>query len=90
MTPVQLDLFTPEPAPSGPATAPAVAGGPFTPPVTAGRRDGRLRHDSGAIPPRCPVLDRAVCYRQDCRHWSAGACCHPARNAKRTRVRSKR
>ena len=88
----QLELFDVEPAPGalcGPETAPAAPGGTSPPPRRRGAADGALSADSAAVPARCPVLGRAVCYRQDCRHWSADRCAHPERD-KRTPQRRRR
>ncbi len=41
-----------------------------------------------AIPARCPVVGKAVCYYADCRHWSGGGCAHP--EAVRPRRRRRR
>ena len=67
--PVQLDLFDP-PAPlSAPTSAPVRRKGTTTRPGARRAADGAGAHESGAIPARCPVVRRPVCYRQDCRHW---------------------
>lgn len=69
----QLDLFGGGGAAVAPAVAPvAVAGAP--PPA---RRPSPERSPAATIPPVCPVTGTAVCYRGDCRHYSAGACVHP-------------
>ena len=60
---------------NGAVTAPREQSGP-TPPESAGRAGTALGAEPAAIPARCPVVRRPVCYRQDCRHWSNG-CAHP-------------
>ena len=73
-----------------PQAAPrAVPGIQKTPPEAAGRRDGAVTHESVAIPALCPVVNRPVCYRADCRHWSAG-CAHPEAVTRRPRRRNRR
>lgn len=65
----QLDLFG-----AGGAAAAPVAVANIPPPA---QRPSPKRPRSAAIPPVCPVTGTAVCYRGDCRHYSAGACVHP-------------
>ena len=74
----QLDLF----GAGGAAASPvAAAVSSASPPV---RHPRPARSPAAAIPPVCPVTGTAVCYRGDCRHYSAGACVHPgARTAAR-------
>ena len=75
--PVQLDLFDP-PAPlSAPASAPERRKGTTTRPGALRAADGAGAHESGAIPARCPVVGKPVCYFADCRHWQGGSCAHP-------------
>lgn len=64
----QLDLF----GGGGAAAAPAAVAS--APPA---RRPSPGRPPAAAIPAVCPVTGTAVCYRGDCRHYSAGACVHP-------------
>ena len=72
-----------------PQAAPRAVPGIQTPPEAAGRRDGAVTHESVAIPALCPVVNRPVCYRADCRHWSAG-CAHPEAVTRRPRRRHRR
>ena len=76
--PVQLDLFDP-PAPlSAPTSAPVRRKGTYPTHLGALRAaDGAGAHESGAIPARCPVVGKPVCYFADCRHWQGGSCAHP-------------
>lgn len=67
----QLDLFGAGGAAASPVAA-AVASA--SPPAW---RPSPERSPAAAIPPTCPVTGTAVCYRGDCRHYSAGACVHP-------------
>ena len=64
----QLLLFDPDAPPARP--------GASTPPRARGREGAA----PGAIPAKCPVVGKPVCYRQDCRHWSNG-CAHPEARA---------
>ena len=52
-----------------------------SPPEAAGRAERAGAHESGAIPARCPVLGKPVCYRCDCRHYQGGGCAHPEATA---------
>ena len=45
-------------------------------PESAGRAEPALGALPAAIPARCPVVGRPVCYRQDCRHYQGGGV-HP-------------
>ncbi len=41
------------------------------------RTDGAGTPNGVAIPARCPVVGRPVCYRADCRHYQHGGCVQP-------------
>ena len=45
-------------------------------PDDGGRTNG-AGTPNGAIPAKCPVVNRPVCYRADCRHYQHGGCAHP-------------
>ena len=64
----------------------AAQGHPSPRPGALRAADGAGAHESGAIPARCPVVDRLVCYYDGCRHWQGG-CAHPEATAKRRRRR---
>lgn len=52
-------------------------GGTSIPPPANGHAEGGLSTETPAIPARCPVLGKPVCYRADCRHYQSGGCVHP-------------
>ena len=46
-------------------------------PDDGGRTNGAGTPNGVAIPARCPVVNRPVCYRADCHHYQHGGCAHP-------------
>ena len=62
---------------NGPQTAPRQPSGTGIPPESTGHAGPALGAEPAAIPARCPVVVRAVCYYADCRHYQRGGCVHP-------------
>ena len=47
------------------------------PPDDGGLTDGAGTPNGAAIPARCPVVGKPICYRADCHHYQHGGCVHP-------------
>ncbi|MDE0362313.1 MAG: hypothetical protein OXI74_14180, partial [Rhodospirillaceae bacterium] len=76
-----------QPRENGAQTAPRRQGGTQAPSEAAGGAEATGAPVPGAIPARCPVVGKPVCYYADCRHWQGERCAHPEALSKPRRRR---
>ena len=88
-------LFAPDgteadaaPRKSGAQAVPQRRGGTPAPSEAAGGAEATGAPVPGAIPDRCPVVGKPVCYYADCRYWQGERCAHPEAVSKPGRRRA--
>ena len=75
------------PRENGAQTAPRRQGGTPAPSAAPGGAEATGAPVPGAIPARCPVVGKAVCYYDRCHHYQGAGCAHPEALSKPRRSR---